>query len=473
MKRNLWIVLVWVSCNFSAAQVVQISAEISLKNDFAYYVIPSENGRISLFRDKAFRLSFQTLDEQFNWSTETDITLPGKKWRLLEIYKHKNMFGFLVQTKLEDQSYLLYQVIDANGQVQRTDSIIKADQFDFSSSIRPFTSEDDQLLGLVYLNNNDQYELLVYHRYRGEVILKVNATEFLSYKHNNVQDLVVTDHAEVFLLSLQNEGGLIRKKVGVRLTKLSNKGIIEMDHVVNFDNELPLDFILKYDHKMSTLHLCGVYAEKNGNHSEGYYAITWNQAAGKLEPKFFKFSEELYLEWTGKGRKKESNFHLISQQISFREDGSLLLFLESNKELGRKSNYGPLSEGGGPSMGRWVDYYYDDIIVVCLDKNAKVEWEKVLHKKQYSQDDDGLFSSFFLMSTEDYLRVIFNDEIKNESTVSEYLLLSDGRQLRKSVLNTSFKNLNLRFIDALQLNADELLVPSENNGKLSLVKISF
>ena len=39
-------------------------------------------------------------------------------------------------------------------------------------------------------------------------------------------------------------------------------------------------------------------------------------------------------------------------------------------------------------------------------------WEKVLHKKQYSQDDDAAYSSYFLLKTPTALRVIFNDEAK-------------------------------------------------------------
>lgn len=100
-------------------------------------------------------------------------------------------------------------------------------------------------------------------------------------------------------------------------------------------------------------------------------------------------------------------------------------------------------------------------------------WEKVFHKRQYSQDDQGLFSSFFIFHTNSVLRIIFNDAISSEGTVSEYILKPGGEFIRKSILNTSYKNLNLRFKDAMELDAQSLLVPSENNGKLNLVKIVF
>ncbi len=68
---------------------------------------------------------------------------------------------------------------------------------------------------------------------------------------------------------------------------------------------------------------------------------------------------------------------------------------------------------------------------------------------------------------------MFNDAVNSEGTVSEYLLKPNGDFIRKSVLNTTYKNLNLRFRDAMSIQSDEMLLPSESNGKLTLVKIQF
>jgi hypothetical protein len=96
-----------------------------------------------------------------------------------------------------------------------------------------------------------------------------------------------------------------------------------------------------------------------------------------------------------------------------------------------------------------------------------------LYKRQFSQDDEGLYSSFFLLRTDDFLRLIFNDEIEEGTTVSEYIIGPDGRNMRKSILNTGKKDIHLRLTDAVQVEADKLLVPSESNGKMSVVIMDF
>ena len=63
-----------------------------------------------------------------------------------------------------------------------------------------------------------------------------------------------------------------------------------------------------------------------------------------------------------------------------------------------------------------VDYFYEDLFVLAFYPDGNLHWNTILHKKQYSQDDEGVFSSYFLFKTPAFLRLIFNDEIKFENT---------------------------------------------------------
>ena len=96
-----------------------------------------------------------------------------------------------------------------------------------------------------------------------------------------------------------------------------------------------------------------------------------------------------------------------------------------------------------------------------------------MHKKQYSQDDDAAFSSYFLLKTPSALRVIFNDEAKYETTVSEYVLTGSGEADRNAVMSTESQKLRLRFRDAVQVAANELIVMSESRSKLKLVRVTY
>ena len=152
---------------------------------------------------------------------------------------------------------------------------------------------------------------------------------------------------------------------------------------------------------------------------------------------------------------------------------------EISKEYSRRSPYNSSfagrTTGGntGFSSRGWMDFYNEDIVLTNVDPEGQIDWSKVLYKKQFSQDDDGVFSSFFIMRTPSRLRFIYNDEIKTNSTVSEYLLDPLGRVARNSLMSTEYQNMRMRFKDAVQLNSTSVLVPSEKNYDLSLVKITY
>ncbi len=71
------------------------------------------------------------------------------------------------------------------------------------------------------------------------------------------------------------------------------------------------------------------------------------------------------------------------------------------------------------------------------------------------------------------LRVVFNDEIKQENTVSEYVINGNGEYDRNAVMNTERKGLAIRFRDGIQISKDTFVAPSERRHKVRLVKVSY
>ena len=84
-----------------------------------------------------------------------------------------------------------------------------------------------------------------------------------------------------------------------------------------------------------------------------------------------------------------------------------------------------------------------------------------------------MYSSYFLFKTPSSLRFLFNDEVKYENTVSEYVLKGNGQAERNSLLSTENLKLRLRFRDAIQVDANELIIPSERRNRLRLVRLNY
>ncbi len=69
--------------------------------------------------------------------------------------------------------------------------------------------------------------------------------------------------------------------------------------------------------------------------------------------------------------------------------------------------------------------------------------------------------------------MIFNDEIKFENTVSEYVLRGTGQFDRNSILSTENLQLRLRFREGVQTSPERILVPSERRGRLRIARIDL
>ncbi|NJK83304.1 MAG: hypothetical protein HC912_05280 [Saprospiraceae bacterium] len=120
-----------------------------------------------------------------------------------------------------------------------------------------------------------------------------------------------------------------------------------------------------------------------------------------------------------------------------------------------------------------IDYYFEHLMLISIHPVGETQWTNILRKKQFSQDDGGVYSSYFLVKTPSNLRFVFNDEIKEENTVSEYVIQGSGDFGRRSVMSTDNQRIKLRFQDAIQVGIDEFVVPSERRGRLRIVRVRY
>jgi hypothetical protein len=222
----------------------------------------------------------------------------------------------------------------------------------------------------------------------------------------------------------------------------------------------------------------------------GFYSKRWN---GKIQGTFYinpaqspqivlqPFENEFIAQSLGKKETDSKGIeNLQVRDLFFRKDGGFLMLSEQSQEVTRYLAAGGFSTAGtssnypgfgAPRPRAMSDHYYDDFYLFSFHPQGDLHWKKILHKKQYSHDDGGHFSSCFVLKTTSGLRLVYNDEIGQSTTVSEYVLKGDGTVERHSVMNTESLEILMRFRDAIQIGANELLVPSEMRGKARLVKI--
>ena len=446
------------------SQQVFVSDELSLKNDFAYFLVPHRESCL-LIRDKAFKLVVQSLNDQLNWSSEHSIELKGKKWKLIEVVEHQDQIGIFYLAKEENESALWYSVFSSTGEAISHKALIRKRELIYEKGFKITKSEDSRWFCLGFGTSRGERELLLYQREQDSVYFAIKTKELVEVERETVKEMVVSNEGHLFMLGMKEDGSFMKHKLVLQLFEYGPKLDLLRQQKLEFSDNIPSDIQLSVHNLKNQFTLVGLYLDKK-EEIAGFFYYIWKDG---FQTKFTKLSEELIKKWTGKTSYK--HIDLITQSLRWKVDGSLILFCESNKQYHRRPYFATSDQMNMSS--KWVDYYFDEVIVACFDHNGEQEWSDVLFKKQFSQDDEGYYSSFFIVETKDFFRILFNDEIKSQSTVSEYILSPSGKNLRKSVLNTTQQKLQLRIVDALQRNADRVIIPSEVDGKLQIVQIDF
>ena len=145
-----------------------------------------------------------------------------------------------------------------------------------------------------------------------------------------------------------------------------------------------------------------MYSEKNKGRTQGYYFMNVSYQNPKEKTLTFKeFDQDFKEQLVDKKTKTEKGlFDVGIQDIVIRRDGGAIIICEQLKDYERAttSNNAPTTTRnyyGSRENGRYaVDHYYEDLFLFSIHPDGDHHWQEILHKKQFSQDDDAAFFLF-------------------------------------------------------------------------------
>lgn len=467
MKHLILLSLFSLLSSLAWSQRVTVSEDINLRSDYIYDIIGKVDGKILLYRDKGFNHVLQVFDDNLWQKESVELQFEKKRISAIGLLGAEKDFSFFYTYRRKGDQVLACRKFDASGSLQDTatigitNALLSYQKYFFTQSLNKrfagiFTFEKDNLMQ-VYMFDTKTMKLAWSKTYIFD----------FPFMRRDFRQFLVSDSGAGVLVFERDDFRIGKSEESIE-TYILNSGSGDLTRVsFSFDKKFIVDYKVAYDNTNEKIVLAGIYGDKFRTRADGYFMLV----NGQLQ--FTPFKEELFQELEKNNKRKVSFLEDYSiADIIIREDGGILLVAEMQRKFSRKSN---MMEGRRQSFDirAYVDYYNEDMIVFSIHPNGEAHWEKVLRKKQFSQDDGGYFSSFFVFKSPKELRFIFNDEIKQDNTVSEYILNPIGENERNIVMNTEYQKLRLRFQEAIQISTRDFIVPSERNSKFNLVKVSF
>ncbi len=209
--------------------------------------------------------------------------------------------------------------------------------------------------------------------------------------------------------------------------------------------------------------------------ANGFLYASYNPVTGVLiKTGYTPFTSEFIQELTGRPNNDKAKLYTFTIRKSvLRNDGGSLIIAES---FIRDTREIPVQVGFQAGFGNYHTSYvfqFNDILAFSITPGGEMEWHSVMRKKQSSEDDNGVYSSFLTLNEKDKLRFLYLDEITTSGILNQYTLTSDGKSDRKAILNQEEKDVMLLPKSGRQVAPNEAIIPSYMNGMLKLVRITY
>ncbi len=452
------------------SQSITISEDLPLRNDFAYTLLGWVNHNLLLFRDKGNQFFIQAFDEDLHLKWERQIYLGDRKADIIGMLAHEDRFHIIYG--LRDRGlYRLHHRSYAHDVSLIDSSLIEVISDVFTTPRMSFSVSEDKSKILLNQDDNTGIQLYSYDLHQRSLLWKTNIRFVGTSLRRDFRSLQISNAGE-FFLTLQPDRFLQKIQSLEVFCSVGGTGEVRRETITLGDVQV-YDVYPSFDNVNQNLMITGMYSDRNSARALGFYFVRY-QPGVPFTVQLLPFDETLLAEVHGREvsvSRGLSDFNI--QQVAIRQDGGVVIIAELNKEFSRRSSLPMRRDNGTFARGGWIDYYFEDLILFAIHPDGTPHWKKVLRKRQYSQDDDAIYSSFFLFKTPARLRFLFNDEIKQENTVGGYEVTGTGYVERKTVFNTDYQRLKLRFKDGLQVAYNECIVPSERNNRLNLVRIRY
>lgn len=464
-----------LSFNKTNAQEVSISPVLNLRNYFSYEILGDVAGKSIVYRDKGYVKEMDVFNPELELVQSAELYFEKRRIDVFTLIEEDSSFQVLYGFFERDSMFLKQRTYNNRIELQDSSVFARLYKRDIRKRISTAVSDNKQKVLLSTVDEEENVIFLLYDSVNKKVewLSKVDVDgDFRGY----LDDIVLSDTGDFLLLINEGIWSSEPSKLSVLIISPSNN----LQKYISFSlTDLFKDNIwIDIDNKHQRWLICGTYSKRKRKEAEGYFYISKKLSDFTSMEKFeyFPFDDDVFNELLqGKHKRGTAIENLALQNVLFRNDGGIVFVSEVVREYARRNPYNNYARSSfdGFSSRAWIDFYNEDVLVSSVSPDGSILWNKVLYKKQFSQDDDGIYSSFFIMKSPSRLRFIYNDEIKKNNTVSEYLMDPAGRIARNSLLSTAYQKMKLRFKDAIQISSRTLVVPSERNYDLNLVRITY
>jgi len=452
-------------------QSILVSEGLDIRSDLSYELLGDFGDKYMVASYSDDKFTIHNYDTELFLTSEQEFFLPEKRARIIHVYPYEDRFSLLYTLPDRDTIWVVNQSYNSTFDKLKADTLLQLEKDFRSLSFRYTFSEDKKKLGLTVIRGEDLIHYMVYDVAYEEIVHEspLDLGPFAFY--DDYRKSVLSNSGILYLIFEQNNTFRKMDEHAFFIYKIRDANAVE-ESILPMKTMLTYDAKFLYDNRNNKLIICGLGSEENRDRAEMIFQVKQDPK----DPDYFEFltfvfHNNLLNDFYGPNRKARIDYlqNVQIQDVVLLDDGSSVLLLEEVRKLQRVTTGGRIDYYGSRFT---VDYHYENILLFYLIDSGE-SWQKLLPKRQFSNDDEGAYSSYFLFKNPIHFRLIYNDEIRNENTVSEYIIRPNGSSLRTNLLSTEFQRLRLQVRHGMQLSGHRLIIPSVRGKEMKLLLIDY
>lgn len=243
------------------------------------------------------------------------------------------------------------------------------------------------------------------------------------------------------------------------------------------------------------------YTRKRGN-VEGIFTAVWNRPTKELLTRQFQYlGDTVRAAAKSNGNNKSALDDYFIRDIILKKDGGFILSAEDFYSQSRgnpwnRYNYmydypmfSPFNYytyppyygyypsggfGGYPFYNNMGDqrFYYNNVLVVSMDKTGKVDWGDVIQKSQYDDQSDN-YLSYIIMLTGGQMHYLYNRLERRTQFLTDISISGSGKVTRNPPLKGLDRGYQFMPRYGKQVSASQIIIPCIYRNYICFAKIEF
>ena len=279
------------------------------------------------------------------------------------------------------------------------------------------------------------------------------------------------------------------------MTKHASEDTVGINEV-NLNGIFLDDVRLKVDNYNKHYLITTLFSKQRRGDVNGFFCYIWDKTTQKqLLNTTLTFNDEFLEDAKTNGTAKTALNDYYLRNIVVKRDGGFLLAAESyytstenNDPFNRWNGYGSPYSGfnnysvygaGGMyynpysrNYSNTTRYFADNVIMLSVNINGKLDWSNVIRKAQQSDDTENTIS-YGVLNTGDKVHFLFNVESKREMLLNDQSISPDGQLSRSPALKSLNGEYEFMPRYGKQTGIRQIVLPCRYRNYICFAKIDF